>query len=541
MSQSRKYFEILLRNTHLILMVFFYKMLLLSYHYVICVTKGYQTSPHLLTDHQLLNATQKSQWWSCALFRICPNLLLHIYWFSESNRLHSVFQKVEVMIVLLGIEKVEGVTLSGGIVVSIGNLLAYKRTFSIEHDYLMLFTNEQFEGGLRSIPFAEGICHPEKSTGVVKASIPASVALTAWIVANQLAISLGMGNDTDSCVCQEQHCIMQEVPKHSPSFEERKLGWSDCSKQWMMQHFDDGNTFPCLKDVPEKVLSSCGNGILEKEELCDCGPESFCNNTCFIATVCQLADHAHCASGACCDIEKCQVKRMSTICRAIMNKCDLPEFCSGHNETCPPDVHKADGFNCHGQDKCYRGQCGAYNKLELCQKTWGLSYKVAHEDCFRGAECGVLQCVDGNRNDCTMTYIANKEEELQRAPDGANCKKGKMCIKTECSAIPAIKFPRNCSGNGLCNNVGQCYCEEGYALPDCAYKKPSTSMIVGLTFPIICIVVLIAVLLFCLKKRKDKGEEDELHLRDHPLQLPGPGLGNRHDSENSLYGVARGG
>ncbi|CAL4186411.1 unnamed protein product, partial [Meganyctiphanes norvegica] len=184
-------------------------------------TNEQNTLAHVLTDpeRETLQATHKGFIEVYALYDHsyvsqfnntyeAENYILQIFKYAN-----AVFQKVEVMIVLLGIEKVDRVTLSGGIDVSIGNLLAYKKTFSIEHDYLMLFTNDQIDGKLRSIYFAEGMCHSEKSAGVVKASIPASVTLVAWIVANQLALSLGMRNDTDKCVCHEQHCIMQEVPR----------------------------------------------------------------------------------------------------------------------------------------------------------------------------------------------------------------------------------------------------------------------------------------------------------------------------------------
>ena len=34
-------------------------------------------------------------------------------------------------------------------------------------------------------------------------------------------------------------------------------------------------------------------------------------------------------------------------CRLAKSECDLPEYCSGHSEYCPPDVNKHDGLTCN--------------------------------------------------------------------------------------------------------------------------------------------------------------------------------------------------
>ncbi|CAL4066497.1 unnamed protein product, partial [Meganyctiphanes norvegica] len=67
----------------------------------------------------------------------------------------------------------------------------------------------------------------------------------------------------------------------------------------------------------------------------------------------------------------------------------------------------------------------------------------------------------------------------------------------------------------------------------------STSIIIGAVIATTVIVVLIAFVLFWLNKRKNK-DEDELYLVDLPHHQSDPGMGNRQDSENSLYGASPG-
>ncbi|CAL4131229.1 unnamed protein product, partial [Meganyctiphanes norvegica] len=367
------------------------------------------------------------------------------YIIQAMNIANAVFRPLGIVVVMVGIESVNGrVRRANTIQDYIDNLKDYKKTFREKLDNIMLFTNLQFsEAGYA---YTGGMCHPEQSASVVKASKRNTVSLTAQTVAHELGHNFGMGHDTESCVCPEEHCLMKESTMYSHNQEQLSLGWSNCSKNWMAQHFDDDKKFDCLKNVPEKVLStsirnqkSCGNGILEHGEQCDCGPERYCNNPCCNATTCNLNDHAHCASGVCCDIKTCRPKNIGTICRSGKNMCDLPEYCSGHSETCPPDVYKANGLHCYGQDRCYGGQCGAYNKQEWCQRLFGPFSKAAKDGCYRDRKCGVLQCrieeqarrdpngdyrAKTDRNGCI--FITERHIKDWKAPDGASCGQGKV-------------------------------------------------------------------------------------------------------------------
>lgn len=35
--------------------------------------------------------------------------------------------------------------------------------------------------------------------------------------------------------------------------------------------------------------------------------------------------------------------------------------------------------------------------------------------------------------------------------------------------------PNDCNGNGICNSLGHCHCNVGFAPPDCTYPGPGGS------------------------------------------------------------------
>lgn len=46
-------------------------------------------------------------------------------------------------------------------------------------------------------------------------------------------------------------------------------------------------------------------------------------------------------------------KKAGTLCRSNDHECDLPEFCTGDNEFCPPDVYKRNTEECNGGKVIY--------------------------------------------------------------------------------------------------------------------------------------------------------------------------------------------
>ncbi|KAG0709487.1 Disintegrin and metalloproteinase domain-containing protein 25 [Chionoecetes opilio] len=269
----------------------------------------------------------------------------------------------------------------------------------------------------------------------------------------------------------------------------------------------------CLRNVPTRMhpSPSCGDGVVDEGEQCDCGHAEVCDNPCCVAATCTLAAKASCASGSCCDIQTCRPKPPGVECRAAATDCDLPEFCSGHSEYCAKDVTKIDGDLCRG-GHCFSGACGS--REGRCRRVWGPSAAAASPDCssklnVRGTHagncgpesrgfrrcrqeeslCGTLHCIaparpsrllPDHRNGSARAglhechFISGSENYPAHhwlTPDGAQCGSGKVCASS--SGVRGCRGPAGdcsggCSGNGVCNSLDHCHCYAGYAPPNCS-------------------------------------------------------------------------
>jgi hypothetical protein len=103
---------------------------------------------------------------------------------------------------------------------------------------------------------------------------------------------------------------------------------------------------------------TCGNGIVEGDEQCDCGGKEGCaGNTCCDPDTCRLRGEAVCddSNEDCC--RNCQFASPETVCRASVGPCDPEEKCSGTGPYCPEDKTEENGKDCGNGLKCASGQC----------------------------------------------------------------------------------------------------------------------------------------------------------------------------------------
>lgn len=219
------------------------------------------------------------------------------------------------------------------------------------------------------------------------------------------------------------------------------------------------------------------------------------------------------------------------MCRTADYECDLPEYCTGQSEYCPPDVYKMDTETCdNGRAFCYQGSCRT--RTDQCKLLWGPS-GLSSDECYnlnnrgnRHGNCGYnrlnksyIKCPEESVY-CGMLHCRHLNEKLEfgmesvailahsfinskgsiipcrnaivdlglnemdpgLTPDGATCGDGKMCINQKCMPVESLRrqniqtCQNDCNGNGYCNSKGHCHCKDGFAPPLCDYPGTGGSI-----------------------------------------------------------------
>ena len=117
-----------------------------------------------------------------------------------------------------------------------------------------------------------------------------------------------LSSTSGMCSCPDWHgCLMRQSIIGEEGIQPYKF--STCSMQQFNQWMGEGQVL-CLLNKPKQIadFGSCGNGIVDEGEACDCGSAEECerNDPCCDPVTCRLKREAECASGPCCD--KCKVR-----------------------------------------------------------------------------------------------------------------------------------------------------------------------------------------------------------------------------------------
>uniref|UniRef100_A0A2K5QGW2 Fertilin alpha-I n=1 Tax=Cebus imitator TaxID=2715852 RepID=A0A2K5QGW2_CEBIM len=339
------------------------------------------------------------------------------------------------------------------------------------------------------------------------------VPLFAALMVHELGHNLGIQHDHSACFCKDKHfCLMQEnITKES--------GFSNCSSDYFYQFLRE-HKGACLFNKPrprarKRRDSTCGNGVVEDTEQCDCGSACHLDPCC--DPTCTLKENAECSHGLCC--LDCAFRRKGFLCRPTQDECDLPEYCDGSSAECPADSYKQDGTLCDRIHYCSGGQCK--NPDKQCVNIYGYPARSAPEDCYismntRGDRfgncgrptedrqkyvpcssdnvfCGKLVCTGVEslprlKAQHTMIQVPHDDDwcwsmdahNITDIPDdgdvhiGTSCAPNKVCTDYSCVHHSVLLYDcrpeESCHGKGVCNNLRHCHCEFGFAPPDC--KNP---------------------------------------------------------------------
>ncbi|XP_041914894.1 zinc metalloproteinase-disintegrin bilitoxin-1-like [Alosa sapidissima] len=351
-----------------------------------------------------------------------------------------------------------------------------------KHDNAQLITAVQFDKGILGSAYIGTMCG-KYSTGVVQ-DHSRDVILTAATFAHELGHNLNMQHDSSHCSCKD--CIM--TSHLSGGSHPRQF--SSCSKEAYTSFLERPGIMACLIVNPfhRTLIPVCGNSLLEEGEQCDCGSPEGCTNPCCDATSCKFTKGAQCDKGECC--KDCRFIQFTKQCRAQVDECDLPEYCTGSSAHCPDDTFLQDGTPCaHDTGYCFNGQCP--NRAEQCKAVGGNDTKEAEDHCYhsnsslhhgnssKDAMCEMLLCTSGNKdqsNDtCTDVISPSNRSDHNQVLNGTKCGEGQVCMSNKCVELGNVYTTNNCKEkcmwtHKVCNNKQECQCEAGWIPPLCDKK-----------------------------------------------------------------------
>ncbi|XP_059100246.1 disintegrin and metalloproteinase domain-containing protein 32-like isoform X2 [Peromyscus eremicus] len=395
------------------------------------------------------------------------------------------------------------------------------------HDVVYLFVYNEYPNYVGAT-YPGKMCTEQYSAGITM--YPKNMTLEAFsvVVTQMLGLSLGISyDDPAKCHCPETVCIMTPTAVQSTGMKV----FSNCSLR-DFERFISNVGAKCLQNKPQMQTSPrpvCGNGIVEGNEICDCGSQQECgSDSCCEPTTCVLKQGMACdsmsPSQTCC--QDCNFAAQGQECRPQKHPdCDIAEVCNGSSGACPPDVTIHNGHVCKaGGFICFDGDCPDLDKR--CEKIYGEGSRNAPFSCYeeiqgqtdrfgncgkdrqnryifcgwRNLICGRLICTypkqtpynPPNSSTASVIYAfvrdqvcitvdfgSSVKEDPLKVISGSVCDLDRICLNSICVETRFLKNESHscaskCNGNGVCNSLGECHCNKGFSPPDCSTSVRSS-------------------------------------------------------------------
>ncbi|XP_005882760.1 PREDICTED: disintegrin and metalloproteinase domain-containing protein 29 [Myotis brandtii] len=437
----------------------------------------------------------------------------------------------------------------------------------LPHDTAHLLIHKTLRG-MSGLGYVSGLCRSSHSCAIITFTRK-PVGLMGIAMAHHIGHNLGMFHDRILCTCGKYKCIMHNDNPPITKF-------SNCSYAFLWDY--SLRQTKCLlytiytSDIFNR--KRCGNGVVEDEEECDCGPLQQCSKDACCLSNCTLSSGSNCAYGLCC--KDCQFLPSGDVCRKKINECDLPEWCNGTSHMCPDDVYVEDGIPCNESAYCYEKRCNDRNLQ--CKQIFGQKAKNASYSCYKrintlgdrfghcGTQnfsyikcnmsdvlCGRIQCENiteiplltdhstvhwtyDNGGNCwgTDSHIGMTTPDIGAVKDGTECGEEHLCIHRKCVHISYLESncsPTFCNRRGICNNKHHCHCNYLWDPPNCLTQGHGGSIDSGppprrkkiqkiyvLMFSLFWLLVLLCCL-FCLCMKRTPKKKEQI-VQPQPQMKP---------------------
>lgn len=323
---------------------------------------------------------------------------------------------------------------------------SYRRSdYAPAHDNAQLFSYLDFESSVVGYANMQSMCSTYSSGGINQMTYDAEY--NAGIVSHEMGHNFAMRHDSDGNDCSSTGYIMASSGNVNGF---RPSTYSSCSQTYINDYFSQ-YSLSCLENEPETLWSTCGNGIIESGESCDCG-SSDCSSSdpCCDGSLCTLGTGYSCSSTQTC-CQDCEVVPATDnlVCRALSdtNACDIEvEVCDGVDANCPSDTFENEGTSCtSGVDyvgMCYNGFCVSVidQCLEMVDDTAYTPCGDQGTNALGLDDCSLLCCYNdivGN-----ITSFDGFDPTERQVEDGTPCDVGSgtqgQCLAGVCTAYETL-------------------------------------------------------------------------------------------------------
>lgn len=333
--------------------------------------------------------------------------------------------------------------------VSSSSLLALFRLWAganitTPHDETILLSGRDFDGSTVGLAPVGAACSNPHDVGTVNQAT-FSAAYVSTIVAHEIGHTLGMQHDSSGNACPANGFIMQAVGCSDCGTLASQ--YSTCSLAYFATWLASATSTACLDDD----VSSCGNGVHQAGEQCDCGADCADDACCtpwWTSDGCKLEPGCTCSpSDGCCDAGA--PAPAGTVCRSAESECDVAEQCDGTSPFCPPDLRDPIGTAC-GTDGACAADAECVSLTEQCIAL-GPAYSVSLVGaCPTLTNCGRIACAVQGAGCTTLTQAGGG---FVRPADGTTCGAGSVCEAGACvpaSTVDACPIDPDKTAEGTC-------------------------------------------------------------------------------------------